>query len=88
MKIYSVYHCYDVDGEFGDAVPKEKLVAIFENKADAKAFVKKYHNPYVYYKPYDELYCNAYCIRETEIVAHKDFDINHGPEWYGIRMPR
>lgn len=87
MMLYSVYHCYDVDGEFGDAIPEERLMAIFENEADAKAFVEKYHTPYVYKKPHAELYCNAYEIRETEIVSHKDFNINHGPRWYGIRMP-
>lgn len=87
MKIYSVYHIYDVDGGVGDAVPTEALVAIFESETDAKAFVEKYSDPYIYYEPYDELYCNDFFIRESEIVTHAEFDINKTPTDYGIWIP-
>ena len=87
MKIYNVYHLYDVDGEYGDAVYAETLVAIFASETDAKAFVAKYDNPYVYEKPYQELWCNHYVIRETEIITHEEFDINKTPEDYGAWVP-
>lgn len=88
MKIYNVYHLYDVDGGFGDAVPTSELVATFESKADAESFVEKYHNPCVYDIPYAELYCNAYTIMEMEIIPHKDFDLDKTPQDYGIDLPK
>ena len=87
MKIYNVYHAYDVDGGYGDAVPVETYVATFESETDAKAFVKKYSNPYVYKKPYEELYCNYYIIRESELVTHAEFDLNDTPKDYGAFIP-
>ena len=86
MKIYNVYHLYDVDGGFGDAIPKSEMVAIFESKADAEAFVEKYNKPYVYDKPYDTLWCNEYVVTETEIISHKEFNINKTPEDYGVHL--
>jgi hypothetical protein len=88
MKIYNVYHCYDVDSGYGDAVEKEMLVATFESEMDAKAFVEKYSDPYVYRKPYDELYCNQYIVRKTELVTHAEFDIDNTPNYYGIFIPK
>ena len=51
MKIYNVFHVYDVDGGFGDAITEETSVATFVNKEDADAFVAKYNKPYVYDNP-------------------------------------
>ena len=84
MKVYSVYHRYDVDGGFGDAVPQEEHVATFESKTDAEMFVLKYSKPRVYAEPYNKLYCNEYVIRETEIISHAEFDINKTPADYGV----
>lgn len=87
MKIYNVYHVYDVDGGYGDAVPAEAHVATFESETDAKAFVAKYNDPYVYDEPYNKLYCNEFVIREFNVVTHTEFDINQTPEDYGIWVP-
>lgn len=87
MKIYSVYHSYDIDGGYGDAVCTDEHVATFANKADAKAFVEKYNNPYIYDKPYDELCCNEFFIREMEIITPAEFDINKTPQDYGVYIP-
>ena len=87
MKIYNVFHAYDADGEFGDACPVECLVATFASETDAKTFVEKYSHPYVYAKPYNELYCNEYFIREIEVVSHEEFNINKTPKDYGIWVP-
>ena len=83
MKVYNVYHEYDVDGGFGDAVNKSVLVATFESEMDAKAFVDKYSNPYVYDRPYAKLYCNQLVIEEMEIITHAKFNINKAPNAYG-----
>lgn len=77
MKTYSVFHNYSVDGGFGDSVYCTDLVAIFESKEDAEAYVKKYNNPHVYDRPYDELWAGELEIKENEIIMHKDFNINN-----------
>lgn len=82
MKIYNVYHEYDTDGGFGDAIPQSDLVASFEREDDAKAFVEKYSKPYVYSKPYNELWCHELIISEMEIITHEQFDINKTPNDY------
>lgn len=87
MKIYSIYHVHDIDGGIGDAVPVETYVASFESETDAKAFVEKYNKPYIYKIPYDELWCNEFVIRELEVIAHKDFDVNKTPEDFGAFIP-
>jgi hypothetical protein len=83
MKVYNVYHHYDVDGGFGDAIGKSVLVATFESEVDANAFVEKYHSPYVYDRPYASLYCNSLSVSEMEIITHAEFDINKTPDSYG-----
>ena len=87
MKIYNVYHLYDIDGGYGDAQSTEEFIATFVSETDAKSFVEKYNKPYVYEKPYQELYCNCYVVRETEIITHEEFDINKTPEDYGAWLP-
>ena len=87
MKIYNVYHFYDIDGGFGDAKGTEEFIAAFASETDAKAFVEKYSKPYVYDMPYHELECNYYAIRETEIITHEEFDINKTPADYGAWLP-
>lgn len=83
MKIYNVYHEYDTDGGFGDAISQSDLVATFATETDAKEFVEKYSKPYVYDRPYAALYCNLLVISETEIITHEEFDINKAPDAYG-----
>lgn len=83
MKIYNVYHEYDTDNGNGDAISQSDLVATFESETDAKTFVEKYSKPYVYDRPYAELYCNQLIISEMEIITHDKFDINKAPDAYG-----
>ena len=87
MTIYNVYHVYEVGDEFGNAIYAEDYVASFASETDAKEFVVKYSNPYVYDKPYDELHCNEFIVRESELIAHADFDINDTPKDFGVFIP-
>ena len=76
MKVYAVYHLYDVDGGYGDAVPSENCVGIFERESDAQAFVDKCHNPRVRDKPYAELECGYLDIREMNVITHDEFNLD------------
>ena len=82
MKIYNIYHEYDVDGGFGDAIPESILIATFENADDANAFVNKYSAPEVYDRPYSALWHHKLVVSETEIITHSEFDINKSPKDY------
>lgn len=66
--MYGVYHIYDVDGGFGDAVEKEDLICVFENQIDAVNFKCKYENPHVYDDPYTSLFCGKL---ETRLLPEK-----------------
>lgn len=87
MTIYNVYHIYEVADEYGNAMCADDYVASFESETDAKAFVEKYSKPYVYAKPYQELECNEYVVRPSELITHANFDINDTPKDYGVFIP-
>lgn len=87
MIIYNVYHVYDVGDEYGNAMYAEDYVASFESEPDAKAFIEKYSNPYIYAKPYDELSCNEFIVRESILITHENFDLNDTPKEYGVFIP-
>lgn len=88
MKIYNVVHHYDVDGGFGDAIPKSKVLYIFSNKAEAEKFVEKYNNPHCYRKPYSELWCGELVVEEKTIydtadeLADKVYDYDGKQLWW------
>lgn len=62
--IYGVYHLYDVDGGFGDAIPQRDLLCVFLNKEEADKFAKQYENEHVYDTPYAPLYCGTMVVEE------------------------
>ena len=76
MKVYAVYHIYDVDGGFGDPVYQDECICILKDKEDALALKEKLHNPRVYDVPYSQLYCGEIEIREMKVIKHKNFDID------------
>ena len=56
--MFEIVHIYDVDGGFGDAVEKERVIGYVETEEDAKAYVAKYSRPEVYDIPYSRLWCH------------------------------
>ena len=75
--IYQVIHYYDVDGGFGDAIQKEKVLFTTLNKEVAEKFVHKYSNKHIYDTPYNDLYTGELAIKEMPII-NKYEDINQG----------
>ncbi len=55
MELYGVYHEYDVDGGFGDAIGQETLVTIFPSEKEAKEYCERWNDPHVYDVSYAEL---------------------------------
>lgn len=66
--IYNVYHLYDVDGGFGDAVDKQTLLFTTDNKEIAEDFVSKYDNDHIYDIPYAELHTGKVVVEEVNMV--------------------
>lgn len=65
--LYGIYHEYEEDGGFGDAVHQSDLVAICESEELAHEYVKKHSHTVVYWEPYDSLTCGT-----LEVVDFKD----------------
>ena len=73
-KLYIVYHVYDVDGGFGDAVSRD--VPVFVAPASiAKAYCEKWDNEHPYEKPYDFLECGyLFCKELPDLITEDDLD--------------
>ena len=73
--MYAVYHCYDVDGGFGDAISKSEIIAIFQTKELANTYATRWNDPHIYSKPYDKLVCGLLEVRELgPMLSEKDLD--------------
>lgn len=64
MRIFGVFHKFDVDGGFGDAITEEELICTFDSFEKAEEFKKKYEDPHIYECPYDDLECGELIVRE------------------------
>lgn len=74
MKTFGVFHKFDVDGGFGDAIPQEELICTFNSVEEAWDFIKKYEKPHVYDCPYQCLECGQLELRELPTTYNeKDF---------------
>lgn len=79
MKIFGVFHIFDVDGGFGDSISKEDLICTFNSEEEAKNFIKKYEKPHVYDFPYHA--CGTLELRELPTTYNeKDFWWLHDSE--------
>ena len=74
-KLWNIFHSYDVDGGFGDAVNREELVATVEaTDEEIKDFIKKWDAPEVYEKPYAYLECHNVYALEVEVKELQDLE--------------
>lgn len=62
--VFGVFHKYDTDGGFGDAISQKDLICIFDSLEKAEEFKKKFENPHVYACPYADLECGELIIEE------------------------
>ena len=74
MKIYLVFHDYDIDGndDFCEVISQSEFIEAFEERADAEEFVQRFAHPQIY-GIYSNLECGHLCIEEIEIISHKEF---------------
>ena len=57
MSKFGVFHIFDVDGGFGDAIAQKEIIRVFDTEEEANAFKTKYEKPHVYDIPYQSLEC-------------------------------
>ena len=74
MSKFGVFHIFDVDGGFGDAIGQKELICVFDTVEEAWDFIKKYEKPHVYDCPYQCLECGQLELRELPTTYNeKDF---------------
>lgn len=74
MSIYGVFHSYEVDGGFGDAVDTEELIGVTSDLSEAENFVKKFslcenNMGAIYDIPYAALTLGTLVIRELNTLS-------------------
>ena len=68
--MYGVFHIFDVDGGFGDAIDNEELIGVTADLNEAKNFVEKYSlEGAVYDIPYAALSMGKLEIRELKELS-------------------
>lgn len=73
-KLYIVYHVYDVDGGFGDAMTRESPLFV-ATESVAKQYCEKWDNEHTYEFPYCELRCGfLYCKELPVEITESDID--------------
>lgn len=70
--MFGVFHKYDVDGGFGDAISERDLICVFKTAEEANDFVEKYEKPHVYDVPYCELWCGTLEVQELPTTYNEE----------------
>lgn len=87
MEYFIVYHLFTIENSWGEIVRKKEAVCVFEDKADAEAFVNKYNKPYNYREDMKRFHCFEYKQEKIKFIKHEEFELNKQPEDYGIMSP-
>ena len=61
--LYGIYHEYEVDGGFGDAVSQEDLLFVTDSYEVADSYAKAWSNNHIYDCPYAELHQGLLTVR-------------------------
>lgn len=84
-KLYAIYHIYDEDGGFGDAVCIRDMVGVvWATKEELDAFLKQWDKMEVYDIPYATLTCHAIeaeAIEPTDISQFKPYSTDPD-DWF------
>lgn len=86
-KMFGVYHRYDVDGGFGDAVGCKDLLFVTDDVEKAQEYVNKWSCPHVYERPYADLYRGELLVKPIPSLDEIDFD-KPPFYWYGEKPLR
>ena len=70
-KVYGVFHIYDTDSGFGDAIGQKDLICIFDSVEKAEEFKKKYEQPHIYCL-YADLECGELVVEELPTTYNTD----------------
>ena len=75
--VYGIFHCYDVDGGFGDAIPNRDLLFIINGtEEDAKAYCEKWSKPHIYDRPYAALQIGRLWYKQIMQVDPEDINLS------------
>lgn len=75
-KMYGIFHIYDVDGGFGDAVSCSDLLFVTDSEEAAEAYAQKWSCQHVYDEPYAELERGLLIVREVPFLTDEDASVS------------
>ena len=88
-KFYAIFHGYDTDGGFGDAIPQETMMGIVEaTEEEIEAFIKKWDKPIVYDHPYADLCCHHVYAQEIQLSTLDEIKPYGEDDYFGTRAKR
>ena len=79
QSMYGIWHVYDVDNGYGDAMPQQELVAVCADKELANKYADMHSNPHVYEQSYNDLYEGELIVRPMDkviVVTQENVDIS------------
>lgn len=81
--LYAIFHGYDEDGGFGDAVWVENLTGVvWATDEEIAAYLERYDKPEVYDHPYADLTCHSLRAEKLSIAENLDQLKPYGEEDY------
>ena len=69
--IFGVFHVYDVDGGFGDAIRTQRLICVCISKEEATEVARNFSSEHVYLVPYAELECGKLVVEELPTTVDR-----------------
>ncbi len=77
--MFGIYHRYDVDGGFGDAIGKQDLIAFCESEEIAKKYCEMHDRTQVYDSPYSDLYKGTLAYEELDVPTITEENVSESP---------
>lgn len=85
--MFGIYHMYDVDGGFGDAVTRDDLIALCDDEKMANEYAERFNATHVYDTPYADLYCGELEVRDLNNLIVITKDNEHTSPWDSTIWP-
>lgn len=74
-ELWNIFHCYDQDDGFGDAVPVEDYRGtVLATEMEIWEFLAKWDKPYVYDRPYADLEAHHIEARKVRVFDLYEFE--------------
>ncbi len=66
--MFGIYHVYDMEGDFGEAIPEYELIAVCEDEDFANEWAKTFDRTHIYEKSTDDLQCGTLKVESMDRI--------------------